>query len=201
MRDPTGRHLVAHGPHKGEVVDLESIKNKLKIAKDRQGQAVFLAAYLASNKPNPSQACRESGIPYSQYRKWLKEDSEFVSQFEAMVEEFTDLAEAELFNRAVHGVDKPIIYQGEITGTFKEKSDALLALYVRGRRRGVYGRDIQVTGEGGGPIQHEVTLRLQEGRKRIAEQRKKLLEAQTIVEGVVVDHAEEAATDVSDDET
>jgi hypothetical protein len=40
-------------------------------------------------------------------------------------------AEKEIRRRAIEGVDRPIIYQGQITGTYKEYSDNLLMFITK----------------------------------------------------------------------
>jgi hypothetical protein len=52
----------------------------------------------------------------------------------------------EATRRAVEGVDKPIVYKGEVVGYEKEYSDQLLMCLLRAKRPDQFGNNVQVSG-------------------------------------------------------
>ena len=59
--------------------------------------------------------------------RWVNADLYgFKKRREMALQVYDDMLDAEIDRRAVEGVDKPVIYKGEITGTYKEYSDNLL---------------------------------------------------------------------------
>lgn len=82
---------------------------------------------------------------------WRKDDPEFDAAWTAAFEQSGDFYEKELHDRAVNGHDKPVTFQGAITDTYKEKSDPLLIMGLKARKR-VYRDKVEVAGEGGGPV-------------------------------------------------
>ena len=59
--------------------------------------------------------------------RWVTTDLySFKKRREMALQIYDDMLDAEIDRRGVEGVDKPVIYKGEITGTYKEYSDNLL---------------------------------------------------------------------------
>lgn len=85
--------------------------------------------------------CEVVGISRTAYYTWRREDEAFNQACEDAEEHAVDILEAEAWKRATVGVDKPVTYQGVVMDTFKEKSDGLMSLLLRGRRRKVFGDD------------------------------------------------------------
>jgi len=119
-------------------------------------------------------ACAEAGIKRRQTPyEWAEADPQFATDWEYARGQAADTLEAEARRRAYEGVVKPLMAGGriirlsEITGnpadsgkiaTILEYSDKLLERMLEAnnpkyRRAGV----IEITGAGGGPIQHEHT--------------------------------------------
>lgn len=112
---------------------------------------------------------------------WLncKKDPAFNEQVKAAMEQGVDRAEAEAFRRAVVGFEEPVIHQGRLQFlyqrvvneegqeefkpvldaqgqpvplTIKKHSDALLAFYLKGRRKTFATERTELTGADGGPV-------------------------------------------------
>ena len=68
-----------------------------------------------------------AGLSVSALERWMGVDLYgFKKRREMALQVYDDMLDAEIDRRAVEGVDKPVIYKGEITGTYKEYSDNLL---------------------------------------------------------------------------
>ena len=61
-------------------------------------------------------------------------DEAFAKLWDEAEQEAADKLEREAWRRGVEGVDKPIVYQGEVTGTYKEYSDRMLELLLKAHR-------------------------------------------------------------------
>lgn len=83
---------------------------------------------------NVSEACRAAGIGRSSAYEWREADPEFAAAWEEAEQEAADKLEREAWRRAVEGTDKPVIYQGEITDTFKEYSDRMLEVLLKAHK-------------------------------------------------------------------
>jgi hypothetical protein len=83
------------------------------------------------------------------------EDEEFAAAWDEAVDRGIDVIEDEARRRALVGVDKPVTYQGEITDTYKEKSDFCLGLVLRAHRA-KYRNRTEISGPEGGPISNVV---------------------------------------------
>ena len=82
-------------------------------------------------------------------------DPAFADAWQVALEASTQVAEEELFNRAVHGVDKPVYWQGVQIDTVKEKSDTLLQFLLKSRRT-IYRESVQM--EMSGTVGHEISM-------------------------------------------
>lgn len=84
-------------------------------------------------------AAKVAGINPRTHYGWTKTDVEYAKSFQEALETAVDAAEQELRRRGIKGVEKPLSYQGELTGhTIREYSDACLIFYLKGRRRDVF---------------------------------------------------------------
>ncbi|RMD70940.1 MAG: hypothetical protein D6819_03005, partial [Gammaproteobacteria bacterium] len=66
--------------------------------------------------------------------RWQKISPEFARAWEEARNMAADFFEAEAIERAIHGVEKPIYYKGEVVGTIREPSDQLLTLLLKGHK-------------------------------------------------------------------
>lgn len=61
-------------------------------------------------------------------------DEELATMWADAIEAYKDNLEEEAHRRAYGGTDKPIIYKGEITDTYKEKSDTMMIFLLKAER-------------------------------------------------------------------
>lgn len=123
-------------------------------------KAAFCAA-LASSGGNVARACDAVDISRMTAYTWRDDDPEFAADWDRAKEMGLDALEDEATRRAFDGVDKPIVYQGEVTGTMKEYSDTLLVFLLKGGKPDKYRErtSAEISGPGGGPVQLSDTER------------------------------------------
>lgn len=63
-----------------------------------------------------------------------------------------DVIEEEAHRRAIDGFDRPVIYQGEITDTYKDYSDSLLTMLMKGNKPEKYKERTEHSGSVGRPM-------------------------------------------------
>ena len=71
-------------------------------------------------------ALKVAGIAQSQHTKWLREDRFYREAIRMYEEDMGDLINFEVYDAALNGIRKPVIYQGTITDWYREKSPQLL---------------------------------------------------------------------------
>ena len=138
-------------------------------------------AFLESlrNVPIIRHACEAVGINRVTAWRQREADEEFAKAWDDAMEEGIDRAEQEAFRRAVVGFEEPVIDKGRLAYryercvdeeggehyrvlldangqpvplTTRKHSDALLAMYLKGRRKKVYADRTEVTGAEGGDL-------------------------------------------------
>jgi hypothetical protein len=132
------------------------------------------------NVPVYRHACEAAGIDRVTAWRAREADPEFAEAEREALEEGIDRAEQEAFRRAVVGFEEPVIDKGRLAYryeryedadgqeqyrlmldangqpmplTVRKHSDALLALFLKGRRKKVYAERTEITGAEGGPVQ------------------------------------------------
>jgi hypothetical protein len=141
-------------------------------------KALFLAAL--AEMPVIAHACKAAGVNRVTAWRAREADEGFAKAWDDALEEGVDKAEQEAFRRAVVGFEEPVIDKGRLAYryeryvdeetreekyrpvldehgqpiplTVRKHSDALLALYLKGRRKKVYAERTEVTGADGGPV-------------------------------------------------
>ena len=83
---------------------------------------------------NVSESARAAGIGRSTAYEWRDADPSFAAEWDDAEQEAADKLEREAWRRAVDGVDKPVTFQGMITATYKEYSDRMLEILLKGHR-------------------------------------------------------------------
>jgi hypothetical protein len=83
---------------------------------------------------NVSEAARAAGIGRRTAYDWRDADEAFAADWDDAEQEAADKLEREAWRRAVEGVDKPVTHQGIITATYKEYSDRMLEILLKGHR-------------------------------------------------------------------
>ena len=83
---------------------------------------------------NVTAACKAAGIGRQTAYQWRKEDEAFALAWAEALEEAVDALEKEAWRRAAEGVEKPIVYQGVVTGTYREYSDRMMEILLKAHR-------------------------------------------------------------------
>ena len=83
---------------------------------------------------NVSEAARAAAIGRRTAYEWRDADETFAADWDDAEQEAADKLEREAWRRAVEGVDKPVTHQGVITATYKEYSDRMLEILLKGHR-------------------------------------------------------------------
>lgn len=96
---------------------------------------------------NVSEAARSAGISRTAAYDWREDDEAFAAAWEQAEQEAADKLEREAWRRAVEGTDKPVVFQGVITDTYKEYSDRMLEILLKAHRpdKFIERRDTKVT--------------------------------------------------------
>src|SRR6266567_4988173 len=102
-------------------------------------QQVFLHAFKSTG--NIRASCLMSGIDRSTVYQWGEHDETFALEYQQACLDVDDLIDAEIFRRAIHGENKPIVSMGKVvrdeqTGEVvmhAEKSDQLLIFLAKSR--------------------------------------------------------------------
>ena len=72
-----------------------------------------------------------------------REDKAFAEAWTNAEEEAIEIAEAEMYRRAVKGVKKPVFQQGEHVGDVQEYSDTLLIFMLKAHKPKVYRESVK----------------------------------------------------------
>ena len=83
---------------------------------------------------NVSKACAVIRISRTAAYDHKKNDEDFSAAWDEAIEQGVDLAEEELYRRAVKGVKKPVYQGGKRVGYIREYSDSALALLLKTKR-------------------------------------------------------------------
>lgn len=83
---------------------------------------------------NVSEAAREIGVARQRLYVVRDNDPAFANRWDEAEQEGLDKLEREAWRRGVDGFDRPIIFQGAVTGTYKDYSDRMLELLLKAHR-------------------------------------------------------------------
>jgi len=72
---------------------------------------------------NMAESCRAVGVSYSTMQAFKAKDGDFQAAVDEALEESYDYLEAEARRRAFHGVEEPVVYQGQLTPIFERNPD------------------------------------------------------------------------------
>lgn len=111
-----------------------------------QTQTVLLNALR--QVPNITRACTLAMISPATVRGWRRQDPDFDAAVAEALDDGVDALEAEVHRRAFEGYEKPIIFQGQITDTYREYSDGLAQFLLKAHRPDKYRErsEVQSTG-------------------------------------------------------
>ena len=110
--------------------------------------------------PNVAAACRAAKVVVQTAYERRESDPGFARAWDEAIQCAVDDLVGEAWRRASFGTERPVFYMGEQCGEVQEYSDGLLMFLLRAHRRGVYGdkSQVEVAGEGGGPLQAVIYL-------------------------------------------
>jgi hypothetical protein len=112
-----------------------------------RARETFLEVLAASC--NVSEAARKAGMSRRAAYDWREADETFAAAWDDAEQEAADKLEREAWRRAVEGTDKPVTFQGVITATYKEYSDRMLEILLKGHRPEKYAERSKVEHSGG----------------------------------------------------
>lgn len=106
---------------------------------------------------NVTEAASSIGIGRRTAYEWRTADPVFAAAWDEAEQMAADRLEREAWRRGVEGVDKPVVYKGEITDTFKEYSDRMLELLLKAHRPERFREKVstELSGPDGGPVQFQ----------------------------------------------
>ncbi len=111
-------------------------KNDPQIAEKEERQSLFLTHYREFGTIR--QSCEKIGIHRNTYHKWIREDPQFVVDFELAKEDSNDSLLKEAHRRAIRGTSEPIYYKGKKVGSRQWHSDSLLMFLMKANDPGKY---------------------------------------------------------------
>lgn len=119
----------------------------------------FLKA-LDQGKGNVSEACEAIGIGRTAAYEWRKDDDDFATQWNDVVDKHTDALVSKVYERAFDGWQEPVFYQGDECGTVTKFSDSNAQFLLKARRPNEYRENhkIELGGPNDGPIRLEVVF-------------------------------------------
>lgn len=122
------------------------------MSNQKDWQTKFLNALKQS--PNISAAAKVAGIARQYAYEVRAGDPDFAKAWEDALGHAVDMAEGELYRRAVKGVKKNVYYQDKQIDTVREYSDTLLIFLLKSHKPEVYRETVrnELTGADGGAI-------------------------------------------------
>jgi hypothetical protein len=148
-KKPRARNSQPANPPKGESPpEIELLFQGIANPKKRR----FLAAFVQSG--SVTQAASAAKIHWSSHYHWLREEDNatYTEAFNRAREMAGDIAEGEIYRRAFLGYDHPVIYEGEITTTYKAFSDVLAMFFLKGMKPERYRENLNLSGSVGLPV-------------------------------------------------
>jgi len=137
--------------NKEEIKDYFEIEDrKWTPALTRELKMVFLRAFARHGIISDGTVA--AGITYRTYYRWKRDDEVFNEDCKTAETMANDLMEREARRRAIDGFERPIIYQGEVTGEYTDFSDALLTTLMKGNKPEKYKERTQHSGSIGRPL-------------------------------------------------
>lgn len=154
---PTRRKPQTNGDQATVIKDLFPCVTQTSNFTDEQRwdvMMVFCRTY--STRGIIRDACLAAGISPRTYKRWRKDYEDFHEACELAEEFAADIVEAEARRRALEGFERPVIYKGEITDTYTDYSDSLMAMLLKGSKPERYKERSKV--EHGGKIGRPMEL-------------------------------------------
>nr|WP_295370096.1 hypothetical protein [uncultured Sphingosinicella sp.] len=87
-----------------------------------------------------SDAARVAGVSRNTAMRWRGKDARFASLCAAAIDKAAGHLETLAWERAVTGIEEPVIHYGKLVGTRIKRSDAIFRMLLMASNRGKYGR-------------------------------------------------------------
>ena len=142
--------LQAHGAGKADAMLKPARAMAEQQTRTLRAKAAFLRAFAKTG--NVFRSAQHAGCGRRTVYEWLKEDEAFKQLYAEAHEDAIDLIEEEARRRGVEGMLEPVYQGGVKVGEIRRYSDALLALYLKGKRPEIFRERHEYTGKDGGPI-------------------------------------------------
>ena len=112
----------------------------------------FLAAFATCG--HVVAASKKARVSWTSHYNWLKDEdgAAYTEAFNRAREIAGDIAEGEIYRRAFLGFDHPVIYEGQITTTYKTYSDSLAMFFLKGLKPERYRENLNLSGSVGLPV-------------------------------------------------
>jgi hypothetical protein len=108
------------------------------VMRRRRRQAKFLRAYRKEG--TLGQAAIVSGVSVFTVRHWAEDDPLFAAHYHQEQQVWLGKMEKEAYDRAVNGVETPLVSMGKVVTHVQKKSDALLQFMLQAHDPQKYGR-------------------------------------------------------------
>ncbi len=115
---------------------------------------------------NVAEACRRVGLTTTSAYRLRQRNAAFSRAWDTALEGATRELEAAAFERAIHGVPRPVVRGDTVVTEYRVYSDALTMMLLRARLPGKYGWQVQRGSDGRfEPIESEAELKDQISRR------------------------------------
>lgn len=143
----SSRHIPSINPY--TEADRKKVRDQYS---EKIAQAMLFFLWRFNQEGSISRAASHEYLSLGAVNAWRKTFPLFNEVVSELEEVLVQAADDELYDRAVRGVDKPVISNGAVMFV-KEKSNELLKFYMQASRKKYAAKQVtEVTGAGGGPI-------------------------------------------------
>lgn len=115
---------------------------------------------------NVTLAAAGAGICRQTAYLWRKESQSFAEQWDDAIQQAVDSLAQVAWERAMHGVEKPVYQQGRLVGSMREYSDALTMFLLKAHRPDRYNV-VRHTHEHFGPGRGPIPIAIENAIKQI----------------------------------
>ena len=130
----------------------------------KQAKKVFLEAFAAT--ANTLISAKKANVHRTTIYQWLEHDEDFSMEYKQAELDACDVIRAELFRRAVQGVEEPVVSAGRLVRnpdgsvlTVKKYSDALMSSLAKARLPEFREKQtVEVTGKDEGSVKVQRTV-------------------------------------------
>ena len=109
----------------------------------KQVQKVFIESLLCDS--NVSLACEVAGINRTTAYQWRKDDEDFATQWDDVIERARDVARQSIYARGIIGWDEPIVSMGQAVYEYKPMLDDSGKPILDGKGKPIMMRDKPLT--------------------------------------------------------